>query len=170
MGHGLYVVSVTLHILAAAVWIGGLVFIAAVFVPLLRRRDLGGAARSRLYDALDRFRTIAWVALATLVATGIANLAYRGWTWARAFDPATWSGPFGKALAVKLMLVAAIFTLAAAHDFVVGPRVRALEAQGAAPERVRGLRKLAGWIGRLNLLLTLGVAAAAVLMLRGLAG
>jgi len=57
-----------LHVLAATVWVGGQLVLAAL-VPALRRFGtdvLGTAAR--------RFNQVAWVAFAVLIATGIWNI------------------------------------------------------------------------------------------------
>jgi len=39
-----YLLAVSLHILAACVWIGGMVFLAAVLLPVLREPEYRGAA------------------------------------------------------------------------------------------------------------------------------
>ncbi len=58
-----------LHVLAATIWVGGQLVLAAL-VPVLRRfgADAPGAAARR-------FNLIAWAAFAVLVATGIWNVA-----------------------------------------------------------------------------------------------
>jgi putative copper resistance protein D len=37
--HGLYLLSVWLHIMAAVVWIGGTIFLVIVLVPAIRRLE-----------------------------------------------------------------------------------------------------------------------------------
>jgi putative copper export protein len=57
-----------LHVLAATIWVGGQLILAAL-VPVLRRFGsdaLGAAAR--------RFNQVAWTAFAVLVVTGIWNI------------------------------------------------------------------------------------------------
>jgi putative copper export protein len=56
-----------LHVLAATIWVGGQLVLAAL-VPVLRK---GGIAT----EAARRFNQVAWVAFAVLVATGIWNVA-----------------------------------------------------------------------------------------------
>lgn len=72
----MYRLSVWLHILLAAVWVGGLVYTAAVVVPFAvshpkdeRQRILRGIAR--------RFRWIGWGSIIVLVITGLTNLILR---------------------------------------------------------------------------------------------
>jgi putative copper export protein len=58
-----------LHVLAATVWVGGQVTLAAL-VPVLRRR---GAEIPRA--AARRFNQVAWPAFGVLIVTGIWNVA-----------------------------------------------------------------------------------------------
>ncbi len=73
----------------------------------------------------------------------------------------------GRALGVKLLLVAVILVFSALHDFLIGPRATALgRADPTSPEAIR-VRRQASWIGRLNLLLGLVVIALGVVLVRG---
>ena len=58
-----------LHVLAATIWVGGQITLAAL-VPVLRRL---GAEIPRA--AARRFNQVAWPAFAVLVITGIWNIA-----------------------------------------------------------------------------------------------
>jgi putative copper export protein len=62
-------VRLFLHVLAATVWVGGQLTLAAV-VPVLRRF---GAEVPRA--AARRFNQVAWVAFAVLIVTGVWNVA-----------------------------------------------------------------------------------------------
>jgi putative copper export protein len=61
-------VRLFLHVLAATIWVGGQLTLAAV-VPVLRRF---GAEVPRA--AARRFNLVAWVAFAVLVVTGVWNI------------------------------------------------------------------------------------------------
>ncbi len=162
-----YILSVWLHILAAATWIGGMIFLALAVVPLLRRPEYGGIAASLVHWLGVRFRWIGWVCLGLLVLSGTFNLIYRGYGWDDIWSGRLWQGPFGQALGIKLFLVAVILIMSAVHDFRIGPRATALwQANPASPEAKR-LRRQASWIGRLNLILALAVVALAVILVRG---
>ncbi|HEY5351244.1 MAG TPA: hypothetical protein VIK57_02210, partial [Streptosporangiaceae bacterium] len=66
-------VRLFLHVLAATVWVGGQLTLAAL-VPVLRRF---GAEVPRA--AARRFNQVAWLAFAVLVGTGVWNVvAVRG--------------------------------------------------------------------------------------------
>ena len=81
-----------LHVLAATVWVGGQVVLAAA-VPVVRR--FGGIETARA--AARRFQLVAWPAFGLLVVTGIWNLF--------AVKVGDRSGTYLTTLFVKLLLV-----------------------------------------------------------------
>lgn len=156
-----YVASVYLHILAAATWVGGIIFLVLVVVPAIRRAP----SPELLREAVFRFRVVAWAAFALLIATGLYNLHMRGIGWGELTDPAFRATASGKALLIKLACFAVVLVLSAVHDFSIGPRaLRAMEQK--SPEAQR-LRKQTGWIGRINGLITLAIVLCAVIVVRG---
>ena len=78
----LYYLNVTIHVLAALVWLGGMFFVGLVGAPLSRAIE-PPALRQRLFNELGvRFRTIGWICIGLLVVTGIGNMQLRGLlTW-----------------------------------------------------------------------------------------
>ncbi|HEX7121940.1 MAG TPA: DUF4149 domain-containing protein [Gemmatimonadaceae bacterium] len=160
-----YLVSVTLHVLAALVWLGGLFFLGLVGAPILRRVQ-PAELRQRLFHELGvRFRTVGWGAITTLVATGILNLHFRGWLqWDAVLGNASfWGSPVGTALAIKLAAVAVMIVLSAIHDFWLGP------AAGQMPpgsNEALAFRRRAAWIARINALVGLILVIAAVRLVR----
>lgn len=95
----LYHVSVTLHLLAALLWLGGTFFLAAVGAPVLRKVE-PPELRAELFRKIGvQFRLVGWVSMVVLVVTGIANLYYRGLLRGSVLgDPRFWSSRFGQAL------------------------------------------------------------------------
>src|SRR5215469_303935 len=90
-----------LHVLAATVWVGGQLTLAAL-VPALRRF---GAEIPRA--AARRFNQVAWPTFAVLIATGIWNvIAVRSQI----------SGSYQATLIVKLIVVAISGVTAALHS------------------------------------------------------
>lgn len=162
--------SVWLHILAAMIWLGGMIFLVLVLVPVTRRPEYRGLAGSLIHWTGVRFRWVGWICLALLVLSGLLNLAARGVTWADAWSGQLWQTSFGRALGIKLILVAVILILSALHDFAIGPRATAAwQANPSSTETLR-LRRQATWIGRINLLLALLVLVFAVILVRGWPG
>ena len=161
----LYLLSVTLHLLAAMVWLGGTFFLALVGAPVLRRVE-PASLRSELLSQLGvRFRIVGWIAIALLVVTGIANLSFRGVLDSDTLGNASfWQSRYGQTLGWKLMIVIAMVSLAAVHDFLLGPRVTRLtpgSAQAAAG------RRRAAWLARFNALLGIVLVGVAVRLARG---
>jgi copper resistance protein D len=134
----LYFLSVTLHLLAALAWLGGMFFLALVGAPVLRKLD-PPELRSRLFHQLgERARTAGWVSIGVLVATGLVNLHYRGLLSADVLSSrAFWGTPMGTALAWKLGAVVVMIGASAVHDFILGPRAGTLPPGSGARERAR---------------------------------
>jgi uncharacterized membrane protein len=165
----MYQLSVFLHVLAAMVWVGGMLFIALVLVPVTR--PMPPDKRGALLDAVGlQFRRVGWIAVALLVATGIANVAFRGITWEMALSGTFLEGRFGQVLAIKLGVVAVMVAITAYHDFILGPRsVRLLQQPSAeAQAEAERLRRLSSWQARISTLLSLVIVGLGVALVRGL--
>jgi len=63
-----------LHVLAAAVWVGGMITVAAL-VPVLRK---AGVERAVIQAAARRFGAAAWTALTVSAVTGVIQLSRLG--------------------------------------------------------------------------------------------
>lgn len=167
---GLYLLSVWLHIMAAMVWIGSSVFLVVGVLPYFRRADDPHAALDYIAWSVPRLRAIGWACFATLIATGIFILDFRGYDWVHLFDGSLFRGPFGRTLAEKLGLVIVVLLLSAYHDFRLGPRT--LELRRAAPDspEAQRARKMTIRAGQVNLVLALLIVALGVMLVRGRPG
>lgn len=161
-----YFLNVTVHVLAALFWLGGMFFLALVGAPVLRAVE-DARLRARLFAALGRrFRTAGWWAIGVLVVTGTLNLHFKGLLQARVLtDSAFWATDYGEALGWKLAGVTAMIVVSGLHDFVLGPRASA--ERGGEGASARRSRALASWLARLNAALGVGVVVAAVYLARG---
>ena len=146
-------------------WLGGTFFLAVVGAPVLRRVE-PPSLRAELFQRLGaRFRAVGWIAICVLLVTGLANLGLRGLLDSQTLGSAAfWHGSYGRVLAWKLALVTAMVALAAAHDFVLGPRASRL-APGS-PEALAARRR-AAWLARINAGLGVALVAVAVRLARG---
>jgi uncharacterized membrane protein len=161
---GLYFANVTVHVLAALLWLGGMFFLGVVGAPVLRKVE-PPALRAELFRLLgERFRVVGWGAIAVLVLTGLLNLHYRGLLGSALLETPFWASAYGRALAWKLSAVAAMIAVSALHDFVLGPA--AGRARPGSPEAV-SLRVGAAWLARVNALFGVIVVIAAVRLARG---
>lgn len=161
-----YLLSVWLHIVAAATWIGSMVFLAAVLVPTLRRKGDRALTSELMQRAGSKLRGLGWVSFGLLLATGMINLAHRGYSWSD-LSGRLWQGGPGLAFAVKIALFGVVLALSGLHDFWLGPRAGTAAARPGAERSAERLRRAASWIGRINLLLGVGIVLFAVFMVRG---
>jgi copper resistance protein D len=154
-------VLVWLHLLAAVAWIGGMVFLSLVLVPIVKREPFAAQRGALIRAAALRFRVVVWGAIAVLLTTGPLLVLGRGWPFG---EPGGWPS----VLTVKLILVAILLALTVAHDLLIGPRVGWI-LQTPEPSRTGFERLLvasSAWLPRLSLLLALAVLFAAVSLAR----
>jgi putative copper resistance protein D len=154
-------VLVWLHLLAAVAWIGGMVFLSLVLVPVLKREPFAAQRGALIRAAAMRFRLVVWSAIGVLLTTGPLLLLSRGWSLG---EPDGWPA----VLIVKIVLIAILLMLTLAHDFFIGPRVGRI-LQTPEPSRTGHDRLLvasSSWLPRLSLLLALAVLFAAVSLAR----
>ncbi len=163
----LYYASVTLHVFSALLWVGGMLFLALVVVPALRRDPDRSTVARLLRAAAERYRRWGWVLLPLFLLSGLGQLWARGVPPTRLFSPSFLASDLGRGVAAKLVLFAIVLILSAWHDFHVGPRAsRALERDPDSVE-ARRWRRLASWFGRLNLLLGLALVGLGIALARG---
>lgn len=162
----LYLTSVTLHILAAVTWIGGMFFLVLVVVPWLRRGDRA-AAGAFLRETGLAFRTVGWACFAILVVTGTFNLWARGVRLESFADRAWLASATGHAVTMKLLVFLLVLGASLVHDFGIGPRAASeIEVRPDSPLAQR-LRRQASWLGRLNVLFALALVVLGVIIVRG---
>lgn len=161
-----YWTSVTLHVLAALSWLGGMFFLGLVGAPALRQVE-PASLRQALFHAIGlRARTVGWIAIVILLITGPINLAYKDlWRWEGVFGSAAfWGTSMGVSLAIKLGCVTIMVILSALHDFWLGPLAGQLTA--GSPEAQR-TRLLASYLARITALAGIVLVLAAVRLARG---
>ena len=139
----LYHLNVWIHIMMAAVWVGGLIYTAAVVVPFAlsheareRQRILRGLAR--------RFRWIGWGSIVVLALTGIGNLVLRYTPISVGqilngdlFNPDKVERLIAIWLPWKLMLVVVMVGLMLFHDIT---SMRAAKRHSGSPDDAPGNR------------------------------
>jgi putative copper resistance protein D len=159
-------VSIWLHMVAAGVWVGSMIFFAVAVVPLFRDPDLR-AVRARLLGRLGvGFRRVGWAALALLIITGATNLLVRDVTLGQLLSREFWSSRWGTVLGSKLVLVLVALVLSAIHDLYLGPRALRLAAENPDGAETHRLRRAAAHLGRLTLLVSLAITVLGVVLAR----
>lgn len=157
----MYLVLVSLHVLGAIVWIGGMLFLSLVLAPIVRTRKAAPEFMALFRSAALRFRIVAWAAIGLLLITGPMLLLQRGISLA---TPSAWP----HIVRLKLGLVGVLLVLTVLHDLVLGPRV---SRTVGIPESSRTawdhlVVRTARWLPRVSLLLALAVVIAAALLAR----
>ena len=160
----LYLLNVTVHVLAAMLWLGGMLFLGAVGAPVLRKVEPAGL-RAELFARLGRaFRGVGWTAIAVLLVTGVLNLHFAGLLSRRIMAPEFWGSSYGIALAWKLTAVTVMLVISFLHDFILGPRAVGLEPGTPA---ALAARRRSAWLARINALVGVVLVCAAVRLARG---
>ena len=134
---GLAVLTDWVHLVAAALWIGGLSLIAWTWLPTLRtgpaelRRDV-------LRSVFARFGRIALPAFLVVALTGSVNALLQ-----LGAPDEIWNSGYGRVLLAKIVLVATVALLSYLHAVRLRPRLLA-EASDDAPQsrRERSHRRL----------------------------
>lgn len=138
-----------LHLLGAAIWVGGTFALVFTAVPVIR--TFAGPERARALRELgERWRPIGWGSLLALGVTGLAWAAQIG-----AFTHDRIHSAWGVVFLVKLALVALLVVSAFFHDFILGPRL-ARQIRAGQPQT---LRHRLVWVGWASFTLSLGIPA-----------
>jgi uncharacterized membrane protein len=144
-------VLVAVHLLAAAVWVGGTVALVFVGVPVVAR--LEGEARARSMRLLGRrWHPLGYGSLLVLGVTGVP-LAADDWDAGAGFR---WT------LLAKVACAVALVALAALHDFVLGPKL----AREVRDGRGQPTRPLLVAVGRAAFAFTIVVPVLGVALAR----
>ncbi|HEY8450096.1 MAG TPA: DUF4149 domain-containing protein [Bacillota bacterium] len=157
-----YHAVVFFHVLSAALWVGGILFLSVVAVPILRRLDPG--TRARVVSELGRrFRGVGWTLLLLLWLTGVVQLVVRGGGWENVVTGAVFATRFGRLMALKLGMVVLMMIVSFVHDYIIGPRATQAAAAGAD---ITPWRRQATALARIVGLLAIAIVLVAVLLPR----
>jgi copper resistance protein D len=149
-----YYVSVWLHIIGAAFWIGGMLFLPLVLLPGIKNHP----DRKNLLMATGlKFRFYGYIVLAMMFITGLLNISSRGISFSFDFFILT---RYGQLVELKIILFVLMITISLMHDLIVGKKaIEQTENQN--------IKLIARWTGRLLLLLSLVMAYIGVIISRG---
>jgi putative copper export protein len=157
-----YSISLMIHLVALALWLGGIVFFLVVLGPAVHELEPSVAIKT-LNRARIGLEMISWTAIGLLVVTGIVNLIIR--TQATAAAP---TGSYAIILGAKLFLFAAMVVHHSLQVFKYAPRIAALTAELPSNTTAWPDALLAHW-RRWFLLLKINAALGPVAVLFGLA-
>jgi copper transport protein len=107
-----------LHLVAASLWVGGMLYIATNYLPILKRVQIPQQARS-LVTVLPYFSPLAIAGVLIMATTGPFNAAFHLTAWQQFLSTA-----YGRALLVKIALVAGLLVTSAIHVGILRPRLK----------------------------------------------
>jgi copper resistance protein D len=156
-----------LHLIAATVWAGGLVFLG--LAATVARRTIPDRERLDFFRLLGRrFAVVGGIALLILIVTG-SNMASDRHVWGDLTDTS-----YGRTLLAKLILVALVIVLTIVHSLVQGPALSRLRRQAllhpnddALQAEIRSRAARAGIVSALTLLATLAILVLAARLVTG---
>ena len=155
------IILVWIHLTAATFWVGGMLFLSLVAVPLLKKDPDPSSAQRGFINLARRFRTLIWIALSLLVITGSILLP-------NYVDLSASLGEWPPVVLIKLTLVLLLIGMSLAHEKLIAQKVRTLKEKPTSELAVveKLLLRLSPVISRLTLLLGLAILFAAVFMVR----
>ncbi len=145
-----------LHLLATALWVGGLIHIGLA-MPRWLDEVKGGPRTLFAAESFRRFSVLAAVSVVALLASGVLSALVQFTSWDE-----LWGTSYGWSLIGKMGAMLPLLAVGALNAFVLQPRVieAAREVNGGATEDGDGVREA---VNRLQRLLANTVRAEAVL-------
>ena len=152
------------HITCAAIWVGGSLFIGAVFAPILKKMSMPVEERLQLMIKVGRrFNKIAVPALIILMATGIyqAHLILQK-------SELLVESSYGNILIIKIILVAALIGTFAIHVRVIRKDVEdKIMSKQISDQELQSLRKKIIILGEITVVLSVIILFLAALLNSG---
>ncbi len=161
MNHSIYKLSVFSHIVAACLWLGGMLFLILAFIPGIKKHP----DKVNLIAAVSlKFRIAGIIALIVLLITGLIQLEFRGVQLSMEYFT---SSSFGKIAGLKILVFIFIIFLSLIHDYFIG--THAIEAWKKNPDNPKTitLRNLSRMLGRINFILALIAVFLGLVLVRG---
>lgn len=152
-----YYTSVFFHVVSAAFWIGGMLFLPLVILPGIKNNP---DKVSILYSTGLKFRFYGWFALAIMVITGVLSMHLRGVPLTL---QALTENTYGILVTYKLFLFAGIVAVSGFHDLMMGKKT----IEEMQKNTNTNLKLIARWSGRIMLLLSLAMVYIGIILSRG---
>ena len=154
-----------IHLISSAIWVGGSLFIAVVFAPVLKTMSSSVEERLQIMVKVGRkFNKIAMPSLMILIGTGIFNSHQ-----ILSRPDFLFSTTYGILLVIKIILVAALLASFVVHVRIIREDVeqKIMEKQLSEVQIVR-LRKKIIVVGQLTVGLSIAILLVAALLDAGI--
>lgn len=160
-----YFWALLFHFFAAAFWVGGMFFFVFVFRSVYTDPELKEVKSRLLFKVAVRFRSVSYLIFLILAVSGIGILFSKGF-YLNFGDANYWTSFGGSVFLLKISLFLFLVGSSAIHDFLVGPI--AFQEMENDPEIKTKYRKYASFFGRLNLIVSIGIAILGLAFSRGI--
>jgi copper transport protein len=107
-----------LHLVAAALWVGGMIYILLIYLPTLKPHSLSKQTGS-LLKILSQYSPLAIAGVVIMAISGPLTATFHLTSFDQFFSTA-----YGRALVVKILLVSALLATSAYHVFWLRPRLK----------------------------------------------
>ena len=153
-----------IHITSAAIWVGGSLFIGAVFAPILKKMSMSVEERLELMIKVGRrFNKIAVPALIILMVTGMyqAHLVLQK-------SDILYDTSYGNILVIKIILVVALIVTYAVHVRIIRKDVEdQIITNQISEHQLQKLRKKIIILGEITVVLSVIILFLAALLNSG---
>lgn len=105
------------HLIAASLWVGGMLYIATIYLPILRKKPIAERVQS-IITLLAHFSPLAITGVVLMAITGPFSATIHLNSWEQLISTA-----YGRALSVKIALVGVLLITSAIHVLFLRPRL-----------------------------------------------
>ena len=154
-----------IHLVASAIWVGGSLFIAMVFAPVLKTMTSSVEERLQIMIKVGRkFNRIAIPSLVILIATGVFNAQQM------LFRPGfMFSTSYGLLLVIKIILVIALLVAFGIHVRIIRKEVeQKIITKQLSDSQITKLRTKIIIVGEITVFLSVAILFMAALLDTGL--
>jgi len=105
------------HLIAASLWVGGMIYIATIYLPALRKKSIAERVQS-IVTLLAYYSPLAITGVVLMAITGPFSATIQMNSWEQLISTA-----YGRALSVKIVLVGVLLIASGIHVFFLRPRL-----------------------------------------------
>ena len=150
-----------IHLVSAAIWVGGSLFIGAVLTPILKKMPISLEERIQMMIKVGRqFNKIAVPSLIILIATGIYNSSF-----VLSNPDLLFSTSYGIFLFIKIILVIALIIAFVAHLRIIRKEIEdKIMSKEMTEIQIRKLRKKMIILGEIIVIISVAILFFAALL------
>lgn len=150
-----------IHLVSAAIWVGGSLFIGAVLTPILKKMSMSLEERIQMMIKVGRqFNKIAVPSLIILIATGIYNSSF-----VLSNPDLLFSTSYGIFLFIKIILVIALIIAFVAHIRIIRKEIEdKIMSKEMTEIQIQKLRKKMIILGEIIVIISVAILFFAALL------